>query len=104
MTRSIDEALLTKIWCRHFSLDEINRNDDFFNIGGTSLQAIQVFSEIEEETGIDLPISVLIEAPTIGELVEYIQQKQDTEDRSLVLLRSGENRLKVSKAALVTKE
>lgn len=92
MADNVDEVMLTRIWCRHLRLAKINRNDDFFAIGGTSLQAVQVFSEIEEATGLELPITVLFDAPTIGELAKYIQQSRDTGNRSLVLLQAGDDR------------
>lgn len=86
---NIDEALLTKIWCRHLQCNEIDRNEDFFAIGGTSLQAAQIFLEIEQATGLSLPITVLFEAPTIAELAEFIQDKQDAGSHTLVLLKPG---------------
>lgn len=89
-TENIDEALLTRIWCRHLKRTRIDRDDDFFAIGGTSLQAAQIFLELEQATGLTLPITVLFEAPTIAGLAAYIQEKKDTRNQSLVLLKPGE--------------
>jgi len=88
--KNIDEAVLTEIWRRHLKLDAIGPDDDFFAIGGTSLQAAQIFLEIEQVTGLELPITVLLEAPTIRELAAHIQGKQGSDDGSLVLLKPGE--------------
>jgi len=82
--------MLAEIWRRHLKLDAIGPDDDFFAIGGTSLQAAQIFLEIEQVTGLELPITVLLEAPTIRELAAHIQGKQGGDDGSLVLLKPGE--------------
>ena len=41
-------------------------NDNFFEIGGTSLKAIQLIALIKKELGINLSIVKLFECPTVG--------------------------------------
>lgn len=87
--KGIDEAQLAEIWRRHLRLERIDRDDDFFALGGSSLQAAQIFLEIEDIIGLELPITVLLEAPTIGELAAYIRRTGVDDVDSLVLLKPG---------------
>jgi acyl-CoA synthetase (AMP-forming)/AMP-acid ligase II/thioesterase domain-containing protein/acyl carrier protein len=46
--------------------------DDFFSIGGQSLTAVELFTQIEQELGLDLPVSAIFEAPSIQSLARII--------------------------------
>jgi acyl carrier protein len=47
--------------------------DSFFDLGGHSLIAVRLFNEISDRYGVDLPISVLMQSPTVAALSELIQ-------------------------------
>ncbi len=53
-------------------LDDFGIRDSFFDLGGDSLSAVQVFLEIERRFGQDLPLSLLVENPTIESLARII--------------------------------
>jgi acetoacetyl-CoA synthetase len=76
------------IWETVLGLGGIADGDDFFDLGGTSLQAVRVFTQIRDRLGIDLPLSVLIEAPTVAKLAAAIDDPGKHYD-PLVLMRSG---------------
>ena len=59
------QKLLTTIWTEFLGISSINNQDDFFDLGGTSLLAVELFDEIEKLTGIKLPLASLYQAPTI---------------------------------------
>jgi acyl carrier protein/pimeloyl-ACP methyl ester carboxylesterase len=40
-------------------------DDDFFDLGGTSVQCLDLFMWIEERFGVDLPLSTITHAPTV---------------------------------------
>lgn len=67
------ESGLREIWRDVLHLEQIGRHDDFFALGGTSLQAAEVFVELERRLGIDGPVSLLAEAPTVGSLALLLQ-------------------------------
>jgi acetoacetyl-CoA synthetase len=76
------------IWESVLGLRGIGDGDDFFDLGGTSLQAVRVFTQIRDRLGLELPLSVLIEAPTVAGLAAAVDDPGKHFD-PLVLMRSG---------------
>lgn len=70
------EEVLTKIWQDVLHLDSVRPDDDFFEIGGHSLLAAQLFDEIEKQLGVNLPLATLFTATTIEQLVDLIQKEK----------------------------
>ena len=60
---------------RGLSIRPIERTANFFELGGHSLLAARVFSRMEELLGRDLPLALLLKAPTIAELSRLLNQK-----------------------------
>ena len=69
------ESNLLRLWQQLLGKPEICRDDNFFDLGGHSLMAAKLFSEIEKLTGTPFPVSTLYRAPTIGSLVEILQEQ-----------------------------
>jgi amino acid adenylation domain-containing protein len=69
------EAILTRIWENVLNVQPISVHDNFFRIGGHSLVAVRTFAQIEKETGLQLPLTVLFQAPTIAELAQVMQSE-----------------------------
>jgi FkbH-like protein len=66
--RSPLEASLAEIWSCTLGVEQVGVRDDFFALGGGSLLAVRVFTEIEKSFGQSLPITTLLTAPTIEKL------------------------------------
>jgi acetoacetyl-CoA synthetase len=84
------EDKVRAIWETVLGLDGIGDDEDFFALGGTSLQAVQVFTLIRERLDVDLPLSALIETPTVAELTESVEDP-GRHFQPLVQMRSGED-------------
>jgi len=76
------------IWETVLGVRGIGDGDDFFALDGTSLQAVRVFTQIRERLGVELPLSVLMEAPTVAELAAAVDDPGRHFD-PLVPMRSG---------------
>jgi thioesterase domain-containing protein/acyl carrier protein len=62
------ERELVRIWEQVLDRAPIGMQDDFFDLGGSSVQAAKIFARIEESFQRRLPVSVILAAPTIEQL------------------------------------
>ncbi len=57
----------------HDDLEEIEENSGFFDIGFTSLTAVELRNRISEATGLALPAMLLFDQPTPGMVAEFLE-------------------------------
>ena len=69
------ELQLAAIWEQVLGVAPIGVRDNFFDLGGHSLLALQIFGAIEQTLGRRLPMSLLLQAPTIELLAEVLSQE-----------------------------
>jgi amino acid adenylation domain-containing protein len=75
--RSAIEAKLHNIWLRVLKVHPIGTTDDFFDLGGDSLAAVELVAAIEAEFNINLVPGILVNAPTIQKLAAQIAMERD---------------------------
>ncbi len=73
MPRDPLELDLWSMWRNILKLQHIGRNDNFFHIGGNSLSVIQVMVEVKNKYHLDLPLSLLLQSPTIAILADFLR-------------------------------
>ena len=66
-------AVLTDIWAKTLGLPRVGLDEDFFALGGTSIQAAIAFAKMEQQLGRKLPLSTLINATSIRELLHVLE-------------------------------
>jgi acyl carrier protein/serine acetyltransferase len=79
LPRDTLEQHLVEIWENVLRIHPISLDDNFFEIGGHSLMALRLFSEIQKQTGCNLPLATLFQAPTIKQLAEIIRKDGSVE-------------------------
>ncbi|MGR3698402.1 MAG: thioesterase domain-containing protein, partial [Roseovarius sp.] len=67
------ETRLAGFWSELLGLEQVGVEDSFFDLGGHSLIAVRLFGMIRKAYRVDLPISVLFEAPTIRACAALIE-------------------------------
>ncbi len=67
------ERGLVQLWEELLGVDPIGIDDDFFELGGHSLIALRLFASIKQRFGVDQPMSVLFDAPTVARLADHIR-------------------------------
>ncbi|WP_071794968.1 type I polyketide synthase [Natronohydrobacter thiooxidans] len=60
------ERMLAGFWAELLGIEQIGVEDNFFDLGGHSLIAVRLFAQVKKAFGVEFPISVLFEAPTIS--------------------------------------
>jgi len=84
------EVQLTALWQQVLEVQEIGVHDNFFDLGGNSLKAAQLFFQLETVFGKQLPLATLFQAPTIAELAEVLTRAHwEPPWQSLVAIRPG---------------
>jgi acyl carrier protein len=74
--RTPAEQTLANIWCRLLNLEQVGVHDDFFVLGGHSLIATQLVSQIRQELNVDIQLRTIFSKPTIESLaLDLLQQK-----------------------------
>lgn len=88
------QRLIAKIWSETLYNDDFGIHDDFFEIGGHSLVAIQVMTKIEQQTGRKLSLNLLMEYSTIEKLSGFLDKKNKASvtNEGLVVLRDSGNK------------
>jgi len=67
----IEEALAI-IWADILEVDRVGVHDTFFDLGGHSLKAMQVASRVLMTFKVELPITFLLNSPTVAQMAEVI--------------------------------
>ncbi|MBM4074889.1 MAG: hypothetical protein FJ267_04520 [Planctomycetes bacterium] len=69
------ESKLTEIWEDVLNVRPIGIRDNYFELGGQSFLSIVLFERISNQFKQNLPLSVLIESPTIERLAEVLRSR-----------------------------
>jgi thioesterase domain-containing protein len=86
-TSTIDT--LTAIWKRVLQLSAVGVDDNFFDIGGDSSLALELFNEIALTCGCELPPVTIYHAPTIAALAQLIEHPTASRVPPIVQLKAG---------------
>ena len=82
---------LAEIWQELLQLDAVGIDQDFFDLGGTSLLAMHMFDEIESRLRVRLGPSLLLEGATILRLEAALLGKHDWSASLLPLQPNGDH-------------
>ena len=78
------ERELAALWEKLLGIRPVDVRSDFFEIGGNSLLAVELFAEIERQMRRYLPVSVFAEASTVESLARLIREEAPGRWPSLV--------------------
>jgi amino acid adenylation domain-containing protein len=71
--RTATEEQLAKVWMEVLQVNRVGIHCNFFDLGGHSLLATLMVIRMQNALGIDVPVRVIFESPTIAELAEVIE-------------------------------
>ncbi|MEM1256115.1 MAG: alpha/beta fold hydrolase [Cyanobacteria bacterium P01_H01_bin.21] len=70
------ELTLTQIWEPVLGISSLSVEDSFFDMGGNSLLAVQLFNEMQQQLDCDLPLATLFQAPNVRQFAALLSQDQ----------------------------
>jgi amino acid adenylation domain-containing protein len=70
------ERRLAEIWGMLLGLESVDIHTPFFDLGGHSLLAVEIVQRARQTFGIDLPLRLLAEAPTVATLAAAIARRK----------------------------
>ncbi|WP_219507374.1 SDR family NAD(P)-dependent oxidoreductase [Nonomuraea ceibae] len=73
------EATLAAIWSRVLGIDPIGALDNFFELGGHSLLAIELTTRVRKALNASVPVTGLLECPTVRQLAELLDARDEQE-------------------------
>ncbi len=67
------EKTIARIWRDLLKLGRVGIHEDYFELGGHSLMSVRMFSRIERELGVRLPYNTLLQARTIAQIAQLVE-------------------------------
>ena len=86
------ERKLAAIWKEVLELERVGVRDNFYDLGGSSLQGFMIFARIAERLKISLPAATMLQAPTIflqSQLLHQSSGEKHSDDDIVVQFRAG---------------
>jgi acyl carrier protein len=67
------DDLLARIWQETLDVPAIKLEDDFFDLGGNSILALMIVSQVRDAFAVEVPVSALANAPTFADFAEFVE-------------------------------
>lgn len=85
--RNATERSLLLLWEEILGVRGLGIDDDYFALGGSSLQAARMFADLAHRRGVNLPLTTIIEAPTVRHLAAQVDRGEVARHGGLIALR-----------------
>jgi acyl carrier protein len=71
--RTPNEEILARVWAEALGMERVGIHDNFFDLGGHSLQAVQLVTRASKALRRDIPVKSLFLYPTVAALAEAVE-------------------------------
>lgn len=71
------EILLAGVWRELLPVEQVGREDHFFELGGDSIAAMHLVARLRSHLSIEMPMSALFEHPTIARLSPQVERLRE---------------------------
>jgi thioesterase domain-containing protein len=71
------QSQLVRIWESVLAKRGIGVHDSFWDLGGNSLTALRLMRRVERLAGVNLPVTTLLQVPTISEMAVLLRQSRE---------------------------
>jgi acyl carrier protein len=90
------ERAIEQVWKDVLVRSSMGAEDDFFALGGSSLQAVRVLNQLEERLGVRFSAAVIFEHATVRKLAAYIGEHHPNVPIGVPVDTTGEDREEVT--------
>ncbi|MFB9905621.1 type I polyketide synthase [Allokutzneria oryzae] len=66
------ETTIARVWAEVLGIAEVGADEDFAGLGGNSLTAVQLISQVRRAVGVRVPMQVLFDAPTVSAMAGVV--------------------------------
>ncbi|WP_054739335.1 non-ribosomal peptide synthetase [Cellulosilyticum ruminicola] len=73
------EKIVKEIAIEVLGIENVGVNDNFFEVGGNSLNLITINNRLQKKLDQDIPLTALFEHTTVASLAEYLQSDEEVE-------------------------
>ncbi|NIM10747.1 MAG: SDR family NAD(P)-dependent oxidoreductase, partial [Candidatus Aminicenantes bacterium] len=95
------QEVLADILQEFLGIEKVGIHDDFFELGGDSLKALTIVSEIHKRLSIEIPLAEIFNSPTVEKLFQYTENAGESvfsgmkpaEEKEYYILSSAQKRL-----------
>jgi acyl carrier protein len=91
--RGRTEEVLCEIWSQVLGVERVGVEDDFFDLGGHSLNATQFLYRAREALGVEITLRMLFERPTVAGLAEAVADGGGEEEPGIIGRRAAQRLL-----------
>lgn len=63
-----------ELWTAATGVVDLGDDQDFFALGGDSLIAVELMSQVRDRFGVDLSIGAIFDYPTLGSFIEELRR------------------------------
>ncbi|MEM6484976.1 MAG: amino acid adenylation domain-containing protein [Pseudomonadota bacterium] len=75
---SSTETVLQSLWAGFLGVETVELDENFFQLGGSSMLALRLSIEIERELGVPLSAAELFSNPTVRQLADHLKRNRGT--------------------------
>ncbi len=69
------EQMIAQAWAEVLGAARIRRHDNFFDLGGHSLSALQIAFKLRQMFNVDFPLQTFMETPVLSAQAKYLEEK-----------------------------
>ena len=87
------ERAIAAIWAKALGINSIGLNDKFTELGGSSLQIVQVHGQLETITQSTISVMQLFTLPTVKSIADYVDTQQNREQKRSMIQERAQRQL-----------
>lgn len=70
----VSEDILCALFCEVLELERINKDDNFFDLGGDSLAATRLVNRVRSRFGVEVSVEALFDAPSVSQMAVRLRE------------------------------